>query len=150
MTALAEIGRSVSREFILDFERELLKREQVEMPVTHYFAPGMYVRSLFIPAGVCLTGAIHRHAHLNIIAQGDISVLTEDGVQRFQAPRVLLSSVGIKRVGYTHSDTTWITCHTNPTDESDIKKLEAMYVTNDYAQLERDEVKILENLCHSQ
>lgn len=143
------LSKAISREFILDFERELLKREQLELPVEHHFAPGIYMRSLFIPAGTCLTGKIHRHAHLNIIAQGDISVLTESGVMRFQAPRVLLSSVGIKRVGYAHTDTTWITCHTNPTDESDIEKLEAMYVTNDYAQLERGEVKILEKLCHS-
>ena len=134
--------RQVSRDFILDFERELKKFEQLDLPVKHYFAPGIYMRELFIPAGTCLTGLIHRHEHLNICT-GDISVLTESGVKRLTGHHVILSQPGIKRVGYAHADTTWLTVHQRTDDETDIEKLEERYVTDSYEALTHDEVKAL-------
>lgn len=125
----------ITREKIFAFEDELKKFEQYDFPIEHHFSDGIYLRRMFIPKGACLTGAIHRHAHLNICT-GDISVLTEDGMKRFTGQHVLLSSAGIKRIGYAHADTTWITVHLNVANEQDIAKLEHFYVTNDYAQIE--------------
>lgn len=97
--------------------------EPVEMPVEHHFAPGMYGRELFIPAGTVLTGKIHKKGHLSILLAGDITVWTEQGMKRLQAPQVLVTTPGTKRVGYAHTDTIWLCVHA--TDETDLVRLEA-------------------------
>lgn len=103
-------------------EEELLKHPQVEIPPRHYFAAGLYAREITIPAGTMLTGKIHRTEHLNIISKGDITVWTEDGMKRLQAPFCLVSRPGTKRVGYAHTDTVWTTIHA--TTETDLEALE--------------------------
>lgn len=90
---------------------------------SHHFADGLYGRELFIPAGTILTGKMHRGRHLNVLAQGDITVWTEDGMKRLQAPAVIVSEPGTKRVGYAHTDTVWITIHAS--EETDLAALEA-------------------------
>lgn len=139
MSASLDVIKQTSRAQIMEFERALKQLEQVDLPVEHHFAPGIYMRRMFIPAGVCLTGKIHKHEHLNICT-GDISIVTESGTKRLTGQHILLSSVGVKRVGFAHADTTWITCHLNPTDETDVEKLEAMYVTDTFEALEKQEV----------
>lgn len=135
MTALTT-ERHITREKVLAFEHELAKLPQMELPVKHWFAPGIYARELFIPAGTCLTGKIHRHAHLNIISQGVISVLTEHGMKVIEAPCTLISSSGIKRVGYAHTDTIWTCVHSNPGDETDLEKLEALFIAPNFEAIE--------------
>lgn len=135
----------VTRETVMAFERALtqfgVEHGTLIDPdelTRHWFAPGVYCRGLFIPKDATLTGKIHKHEHVNIIAQGDISVLTEHGVKRFTAPHVLVSSAGIKRVGYAHEDTLWITVHANPDDERDMEKLEARFISPTFEALGAD------------
>ena len=97
--------------------------EQVEMPPVHHFANGLYGREIRIPAGTVLTGKQHATEHLNILAEGEITVWTEGGMKRLKAPHVMVSSPGTKRVGYAHTDTVWITVHASK--ETDLEKLEA-------------------------
>jgi hypothetical protein len=141
----------ITRETVLRFESALAAHGvatdttlNADDLTSHHLAPGMYCRELFIPAGACLTGKIHRTSHINIIAQGDISVLTEHGVRRFKAPCVLVSSAGIKRVGFAHADTTWITVHANPADETDLDQLEAACIAPNFEALGTD-LKVLED-----
>jgi hypothetical protein len=141
----------ITRETVLQFEEALAAHGaatdtalNADDLTRHHLAPGMYCRELFIPAGACLTGKIHRTSHINIIAQGDISVLTEHGVRRFKAPCVLVSSAGIKRVGFAHADTTWITVHANPADETDLDQLEAACIAPNFEALGID-LKVLED-----
>lgn len=105
---------------------------QLELPVTHHFSPGVYMRELFIPKGTTLTGKIHKTEHLNILSQGDISVMTEDGVKRLQASTVIKSNPGIKRAGYAHEDSVWITVHPNVEDIEDVDRLEEMLVVETF------------------
>jgi quercetin dioxygenase-like cupin family protein len=97
----------------------------VEMAVVHHFAPGLYGRELHIPAGTVLTGKIHKEGHLSLLLAGEITVWTEQGMKRLQAPQVLNTTPGTKRVGYAHTDTVWVCVHANPTDETDLVALEA-------------------------
>lgn len=107
---------------------------QVEMPVTHRFARGVYCRELLIPQGTVLTGRIHKYSQINILLKGDISVLTEQGVKRLQAPVVFESPPGAKRAGYAHEDTVWLTiCGTQTTDPD---TLEDELTTRSYAEYE--------------
>jgi hypothetical protein len=121
---------------VMRLEDALRQLPQLEEQVTHHFSPGVYVRELFIPKGAILTGKIHRHAHLNIVPRGDISVLTEHGIKRVTGPCTLMSSPGIKRAGYAHEDTIWMTVHANPDDERDLAKLEARFIAPSFDALE--------------
>jgi hypothetical protein len=114
------------RERIQEFENALLELPQVELKVKHYFAGGMYAREMFIPKGTMLTGALHLFEHINVCSKGDISVYTEDGVQRVQAPATLVCPPGSKRIGYAHEDTVWITFHA--TDAKTVEEAEATLV----------------------
>lgn len=107
---------------------------QVELGPVHYFAKGLYAREIRIPKGTLLTGKIHKHEHLNIISQGEISVLTENGPQRIKAPCTIISQPGTKRVGYAHEDTVWTTIHA--TDETEVEKIDNALVVDTYEQYE--------------
>lgn len=90
----------------------------------HHFADGVYIREMFIPAGVLLTGAIHRTQHLSVMCRGDISILSVAGLKRFSGETVMVPTVpGVKRVGFAHADTVWIDVHPNPDNERDLQKL---------------------------
>ena len=120
------------REKLLRLEAELLALPQLEIPVRHYFSPGIYAREVTIPAGSVVTGKIHKYAHLNVVSKGDISVLTEDGVKRIAAPFTFVSPPGTKRAGWTHAETVWTTIHA--TDETDLEKIEAYFIAKDFPE----------------
>lgn len=106
-------------------EGTMRRMDQVAIETKHHFAKGMYAREIFIPAGVLLTGKVHKTEHLNVCV-GDITVWTEDGMKRLTGHNTIVSKPGAKRVGYAHGDTYWTTFHV--TDETDIEKLEALLV----------------------
>lgn len=114
---------------ILRLEDAIRQLPELLFETRHHFGPGVYARELFIPAGGVITGKIHRHHHLNILAQGRITVVTEDGAQTLQAPAILASPPGTKRAGYAHEDTVWITVH--GTDETDLERLESEFIVTD-------------------
>lgn len=107
---------------IVAAEKELLKLPQANMVTTHHFAPGLYARALYIPKNVMLTGAVHKHDDIAVVAQGDISILSNDGWVRVRSPFLSIAKAGTKRLGYAHEDTVYITFHA--TDETDILKLD--------------------------
>jgi hypothetical protein len=96
--------------------------DQVECPITHHFAKGLYAREMLIPKNTILTGRIHKFEQINMLMKGDISVFTPDGVKRLQAPFTLVTPAGTQRAGYAHEDTIWTTIIA--TDETDIDKVE--------------------------
>lgn len=105
---------------------------QVEIPVRHYYSKGVYAREITIPKGTVLSGKIHKHANLNIMSKGDMSVLTEDGIVRVQAPFTIVSPPGTKRIAYAHEETVWTTIH--GTDETDLEKIEAHFIAQTEAE----------------
>lgn len=127
------------------FERELLKMPQVDIPVTHHFASGLYAREIFIPKGTTLTGKKHLTGHFNFLMKGQIKVVTEDGVLVLTAPAIIPSAPGIKRAGVTLEDTVWVTVHA--TNETDLVALEKEIIEPEIPALTvTDDGK--EQLCH--
>lgn len=106
---------------IYDLEKLILDGPQVDLPIRHYFAPGLYAREMFIPAGTVLTGAVHKTEHISLFV-GDITVLTDGGMKRLTGHHTITSKPGAKRVGYAHADT-WCTGFF-PTDKTDLAELE--------------------------
>jgi len=117
-----EESRLAAREKILALQCELEKLPPVEIVTKHYFSKGLYAREIFIPKGTVLVGKIHKYLSLNILSQGDITILTEFGARRVSAPYTVVSPPLTKRVGYAHEDTVWTTVHA--TDETDLEKIE--------------------------
>ena len=97
------------RSKVLDLEGRMLQLPQLDLKVVHHFSNGVYARELHIPAGTILTGAIHKFENLNIMSKGDMTIVTETGPMRVQAPFTVVSPPGTKRVAYAHTDTIWTT-----------------------------------------
>lgn len=103
---------------------ETLARQvpQVDLPLEHIFAPGIYCRHLSIPKGIMLTGKIHKTKHLNILLKGKMKVLIENELRVIEAPFIVVSPPGTKRIAEALEDCIWLTVHA--TDETNISKLE--------------------------
>jgi hypothetical protein len=133
----ADLEPAVARERIQRLEAELAKLPQVDPPVRHFFVDGLYAREMFIPAGTCLVGKIHKHEHLCTVL-GDISVLDADGSRkRIQHGDVFVSRAGAKRAGFAHVDTWWTTYHSNPSNTRDLAQLEAELIVPSFEALAR-------------
>ena len=133
------------RDKVDTLEAEMLKLPPVEIPVRHYFATGLYAREITIPAGVVAVGKIHKTQHINLLSKGDVSMVTDAGSVRVQAPYTWVVEPGKKAAAYAHTDTVWTSFCVNPTDETDLVKLEAALTSPVYLdQLEAIEVPAIE------
>lgn len=130
-------AKSIRRGIIFDLQKKMEEMPQVELEVVHNFSKGLYARELHIPAGTLLVGKIHKFKNLNILSQGDISILTEDGPKRIKAPYTVVSEPGAKRVGFAHTDCVWTTIHA--TEETDVDKIENEVIAKDYGEVFSDE-----------
>ena len=120
---------AVGRNQAFELERHQLAMPQVEIPVTHYLKPNSLEREVRIPAGVSLTGAIQLFDCINYLTQGEITVLTRNGMERVKAPWCEITPAGTKRVGYTHTDCIWTSVYI--TSETDPEKVRTAFTTND-------------------
>ena len=100
---------------------------QAEIPVTHTFGPGFYARTITAPAGATIVGKIHATEHIFMVIKGDITLVTEDGEMRVQAPFQTVCRPGMKRAGYTHAETVCTNIHI--TTETDLQKLESTLIS---------------------
>ena len=103
-------------------------------PAEHTLIDGVYTRILHIPKGQVLIGKVHLKECVNVVAKGDISILTEHGAGRVKAGHVAVSGPGIQKIGYAHEDTIFINVFR--TDETDISKIEAEICTEDDSEKE--------------
>ena len=135
MNDLVYSKRDNYRDAIIIVENYLstLESKMSELPVRHYFCNGMYARELFIPAGIVLTGAIHKTEHLCVM-YGDIEIQSEDGGGRYTGYQTFVSKPGAKRLGYTFSDTYFTTFH--PTPLTDVDELEKVLLAKTYKEFE--------------
>jgi hypothetical protein len=89
----------------------------------NFFADGVYGRKLVIPAGTLLVGKRQKHSNITVQLYGDIEVTTDDGPKRLVGQHVFVAPAGTERVGWTHAETAWVTCHA--TEETDMARIEA-------------------------
>jgi hypothetical protein len=135
MNDLTEIKNSLEkssdglthREKVEIVVQELKKLPQVECPLKHNFAPGVYLREIFMPAGSIVIGRIHRTEHFNVIVSGLCSIVHDDGSHEYlRGPMTFVSKAGVQKILYIHEDTIWQTIH--PTDETDLERLDEMLI----------------------
>lgn len=102
-------------------EEELLRLPQVDLHTSHLVHGGMCARTILIPAGTALTGALTNRDNLCVVV-GDITVTTDLGPQRLVGVNLLPAVAGAKRAGVAHADTWWTTFFR--TDLTDIAAIE--------------------------
>lgn len=134
---------AVSREKVMQLEEAIKQLPGQANPddyTKHHFAPGVYVRELFIPAGMVLTGKIHKHELMNILVSGTIRVTTDDGVTELTGPKIYNSSPGMKKAAYAITDVIWLNVH--PTEETDLVKIEDQFIAPSFEALECNTDKV--------
>ena len=110
-----------ANEIVDDIEEAIARRlVLVDLPVTHRFTPGLYIREIHMPAGVVLTSRTHKYEHPFVISKGVVSVWSlDEGAVTYRAPHTGITKPGTRRVLLIHEDTVWTTFHTNEGDAQD-------------------------------
>lgn len=125
-----------ARAKLYELQESLGDLPEVEFPLQHVFSPGVYARTIMIPAGSVVVGKIHKHQHINILSMGDVSVFTEGGgVEHFRGPVTMSSLPGTKRAVYAHTDVVWTTIHL--TNETDLDKIESEVIAPTFADYQQ-------------
>lgn len=101
----------------------MIELPQVDCPIKHFFAPGLYAREITIPAGTVVTGAVHKTENIIVVSMGLLQVVTETGTQLVKAGDTIICKVGMKNAVYALEDSRWTNFLANPTNETDANKL---------------------------
>lgn len=129
--------------YIKGITEKFLEHPQVECPVTHNFAPEIYVREIFMPAGTVVIGHKHLTEHFNVILKGKCRVMIGDELKELTAPCTFVSGAGSQKIVNVLEDCIWQTIHSNPDNETDVDTLENRYVTKDATITESQKEKLL-------
>lgn len=116
-------------------EAAMLSMKQVDCPVRHFFAPGLYAREMSIPAGTVVTGAVHKTENLIVVSKGRLRIVTEDGTREVKAGDTLTCKVGMKNAVVALEDSRWTNFMVNPTNETDTDKLTEIYTESKASEL---------------
>lgn len=121
------------RDKIFALQESLIGLPPIDFPLQHLFPPGLYLRTIRLPAGSVLVGKIHKHRHGNILSQGRVRVFTEfGGNEEFCGPLQMISEPGTKRAVLSITDSVWTTIHLNPTNTQDLAVLEREIIAATY------------------
>lgn len=141
-----EIGQEIRarkqfREKISELEKSVINAESgmtgevlhKANPVKHTFAGGCYVREIYNPANELIITKIHKKEHPFFLMKGEMSILTEEGIQHIKAPYQGVTKPGTKRAIYTHEECVFITVHA--TENTTIEDVEEEVVCTKYEDL---------------
>lgn len=121
-----------------DIVAAIEQMDRVICPISHYHAPGVYVREMMIPAGTIAIGHRHKTEHLCTLVQG-VAIFYKDDEkpQMMTGPATFVSGTGHKIV-YAATDIIVQNAHPNPDNIRDLDLLEKKYV--DYIVCRSEEI----------
>lgn len=129
---------------IENLERELLNLPQVECPLKHNFAPGVYMREITMPAGSLIIGHEHLTEHFNVVLTGKARVMINGVIEDLVAPCYFISKPNVRKVLYIVEEMKFATIH--PTDETSVEVLENTLIRKSNSFIKHEEAKaLLEN-----
>tara|TARA_R110000787_G_scaffold916_3_gene3361 strand:- start:576 stop:1040 length:465 start_codon:yes stop_codon:yes gene_type:complete len=105
---------------VFALEEELLKMDQVEIPLLHDFCDGIYSRTIIVPKGAVVTGHVHSKENFWVVRAGSAVIYTPTGPQVFHAGHLGMSPAGHKIAGYALSEVIFTTFHANPDNDRDL------------------------------
>lgn len=124
--AAGRVSAHPVRNSVEALEAALLPLPQVNCPLVHRFAPGVYLREITMPEGALIVGHKHKTEHFNVILQGSALVLMDGEAVEVKAPDVFVSRAGVRKVLYVRETMIWQTIHV--TESTDLAELEAQIV----------------------
>lgn len=130
---------------IENLERDLLvNKSQVECPLKHNFAPGVYMREITMPAGSFVIGHEHLTEHFNVVLTGKARVMIDGVIEDLVAPCYFISKPNVRKVLYIVEEMKFATIH--PTDETSVEVLENTLIRKSNSFIKHEEAKaLLEN-----
>lgn len=129
---LAHILRGAEEQIahVVDVQNKIAQLPQLDIPVFHHFAPNIYMRQMDAQAGTLMVTKMHKTEHFLIILKGSASVLDNGELVHFEAPQIIKTKVGTKRVIYFHDASSWLTVH--PIQETDLDAIEKQLIVPDH------------------
>ena len=112
-------------EGVEEVEAAMLNLPQAACVTVHRFGPGIYIREITMPAGSLVIGHSHKYPHTNVVLKGTAIVQLNGDMQTIVAPSIFVSDPGRKML-YIVEECVWQNIYA--TDETDIDKLDAMFV----------------------
>jgi len=108
--------------------------QQIKCEEKHHFGPGLYIKEVTMPAGSVIVGKHHKVEHLCNMMSGRMIIVNPDGSRHeLVAPTTFVAKPG-RKVAYIIETVVFQNIYS--TDETDIQKLEDMYVDNSKNLLE--------------
>lgn len=116
---------------------------EIEPPLDHYFAKGLYGRRIYCPAGTTVITKTHMSHHISVALRGKCTVFDDHGNKsEVSAPGVWVTEPGTVRAIYCHDEVEWLTAHA--TDKDNVDDVEEEIFADTYQEyLQR--VNLLEN-----
>ena len=143
----SEVSLEHQAEFLALYKKRLIEVQeecrtfpQLELPLLHDFAPGLYMRRIFMPRMAFVIGRTHKTEHFNIVLSGSALVMIDGEIELIKAPCVFKSKAGCKKTLHILEDMIWMTTH--PTDETDLEKLAELCVCSDEEEQELLELEL--------
>jgi hypothetical protein len=112
-------------ESLIDVTR---KMPQIKCEEKHHFGPNIYIKEVTMPAGSVIIGKSHKIEHVCNMMSGRMIIIQEDGSKvELKAPMTFIGKPG-RKVAYIIETVVFQNIYA--TDETDIEKLENMFVEN--------------------
>lgn len=116
-------------------EAALQSAPQVDCPVRHHFAPGIYAREMSVPAGTVVTGAVHKTENLIIVSMGRLRVVTDDGTREVVAGDIITCRPGMKNAVVALEDSRLTNILPNPDNLTDTERLTEIFTESRACEL---------------
>lgn len=107
-------------------------------PLRHFFTDGQYVREITLMPDLILTTKLHNRNHPFFLLRGDMTIVTDRGQERIQAPHFGITAAGTKRIIYTHTECVFFTVHA--TDKLTVEDVDLEILAEDYSTVDRHPV----------
>lgn len=108
-------------------EAWLSQGKQADCPLVHMFSPGIYTRSILMPAETLIVSKKHKTRHQFIMTKGKAMVRVNDQQWvEIKAPYIGITEPGTRRVLLIGEDCIWTTIHATdivPEDDSEEAKI---------------------------
>jgi hypothetical protein len=108
---------------IYRLEQAIYSLPRVEIPVSHDFCKGIYARTIVIPAGTVLTGAVHKDECFFLVRNGAILITTDKEPIKAETGFMSITKPDTKRAGFALVDTMVTTFHSNPEELRDPQEI---------------------------
>ena len=123
-------------------EIAMLSMPQVDCPLAHYFAPGIAIRQVFLPAGSLAIGHKQKYPHMNVMLTGKVVMLNDNGTTTtLSAPLTFVGQPG-RKIGYVLEDVLWQNIYA--TELSDASVIESHFIEKSDAWQEQAAIKLAE------